>query len=382
MKTIQGIGLAAGLAALTMTATTASADQLRFAIGHPPASFLVKAGETMAKTMAAETGDAVTIKVFPMSLLSMAETSGGLRDGLADIGTVMSTYFPAEFPHTNLLLEASMMLSTLPEDPTGVEAQAYSAAMAEYILTKCPECNAEFAKQNQVYTAAAGTPGYALNCTKPVVTMDDLKGARLRIGGANWAGWSEAVGAAPVTMSGNEMLEALSQGVLDCIILSVPDVQNFGMGESVKHITMGAPGGVYVASMAQVNRDTWQDLSPEARTALLKAAALGSAEASLAYENNQADILEKVKAKGVQVHQADPAVVEATRSFVDGYLNAMPAAYQQRYGVTRGEEMLSDFRETLIKWVGLARTAKTREDLARLYWDEIYSKVDVNTHGM
>lgn len=382
MKTIQGIGLAAGLAALTMTATTASADQLRFAIGHPPASFLVKAGETMAKTMAAETGDAVTIKVFPMSLLSMAETSGGLRDGLADIGTVMSTYFPAEFPHTNLLLEASMMLSTLPEDPTGVEAQAYSAAMAEYILTKCPECNAEFAKQNQVYTAAAGTPGYALNCTKPVVTMDDLKGARLRIGGANWAGWSEAVGAAPVTMSGNEMLEALSQGVLDCIILSVPDVQNFGMGELVKHITMGAPGGVYVASMAQVNRDAWQDLSPEARTALLKAAALGSAEASLAYENNQADILEKVKAKGVQVHQADPAVVEATRSFVDGYLKAMPAAYQQRYGVTRGEEMLSDFRETLIKWVGLARTAKTREDLARLYWDEIYSKVDVNTHGM
>ncbi|WP_372088223.1 C4-dicarboxylate TRAP transporter substrate-binding protein (plasmid) [Tistrella mobilis] len=382
MKKIQGIGLAAGLAALTMTATTASADQLRFAIGHPPASFLVKAGETMAKTMAAETGDAVTIKVFPMSLLSMAETSGGLRDGLADIGTVMSTYFPAEFPHTNLLLEASMMLSTLPEDPTGVEAQAYSAAMAEYILTKCPECNAEFAKQNQVYTAAAGTPGYALNCTKPVVTMDDLKGARLRIGGANWAGWSEAVGAAPVTMSGNEMLEALSQGVLDCIILSVPDVQNFGMGESVKHITMGAPGGVYVASMAQVNRDAWQDLSPEARTALLKAAALGSAEASLAYENNQADILEKVKAKGVQVHQADPAVVEATRSFVEGYLKAMPATYQQRYGVTRGEEILTDFRTILIKWVGLARTAKTREDLARLYWDEIYSKVDVNTHGM
>ncbi|MAM72909.1 C4-dicarboxylate TRAP transporter substrate-binding protein [uncultured Tistrella sp.] len=382
MTTIQGIGLAAGLAALTMTATTASADQLRFAIGHPPASFLVKAGETMAKTMAAETGDAVTIKVFPMSLLSMAETSGGLRDGLADIGTVMSTYFPAEFPHTNLLLEASMMLSTLPEDPTGVEAQAYSAAMAEYILTKCPECNAEFAKQNQVYTAAAGTPGYALNCTKPVVTMDDLKGARLRIGGANWAGWSEAVGAAPVTMSGNEMLEALSQGVLDCIILSVPDVQNFGMGESVKHITMGAPGGVYVASMAQVNRDAWQDLSPEARTALLKAAALGSAEASLAYENNQADILEKVKAKGVQVHQADPAVVEATRSFVEGYLKAMPATYQQRYGVTRGEEILTDFRTILIKWVGLARTAKTREDLARLYWDEIYSKVDVNTHGM
>ena len=73
-----------------------------------------------------------------------------------------------------------------------------------------------------------------------------------------------------------------------------------------------------------------------------------------------------MKAKGVQVHQADPAVVEATRSFVEGYLKAMPATYQQRYGVTRGEEILTDFRTILIKWVGLARTAKTREDLARL----------------
>ena len=47
---------------------------------------------------------------------------------------------------------------------------AYSAAMAEFILTACPECNAEFAAENQVYTGAVGTPGYALNCTWPMVT--------------------------------------------------------------------------------------------------------------------------------------------------------------------------------------------------------------------
>jgi TRAP-type C4-dicarboxylate transport system substrate-binding protein len=110
-------------------------------------------------------------------------------------------------------------------------------------------------------------PAHALNCTKPVVTEADLQVARLRIGGANRAGWSQAMGATPVTMSGNEMLEALAQGVLDCSILSVPDVQNFGMGASVKHITPGEPGGVCVASQTNMNKDTWTSLSDPERGA-------------------------------------------------------------------------------------------------------------------
>ena len=371
---------ALGGAALLALSTAADARELTFAIGHPPGSYLIAGGEAFAETVAAETGGSLTAKVFPMSLLSMAETSPGLREGLADLGTVMSTYFTAEFPHTNMILDASMMLGGMGPEAADVAGLAYSAAMAEFVMTKCPECNAEFAAENQVYTGAAGTPGYALNCTKPVVTMEDLAGARLRIGGANWARWSGAVGATPVTMSGNEMLEALAQGVLDCIILSVPDVQNFGMGASVKHITLGAPGGVYVASLTNMNRDTWLDLTTDERSAVMKGAARAAAVSSWAYQAGQADVLSKVAATGVTVHQADPAVIAKTAEFAATDRAALVGLYADR-GVTRGEEMLGDFQALLEKWVGLTQGVADADALADLYWSELYSKVDVAAHG-
>ena len=371
---------ALGGAALLALSTTADARELTFAIGHPPGSYLITGGEAFAETVAAETGGSLTAKVFPMSLLSMAETSAGLREGLADMGTVMSTYFTAEFPHTNMILDASMMLGGMGPEAADVAGLAYAAAMAEFVMTKCPECNAEFAAENQVYTGAAGTPGYALNCTKPVVTMEDLAGARLRIGGANWARWSGAVGATPVTMSGNEMLEALAQGVLDCIILSVPDVQNFGMGASVKHITLGAPGGVYVASLTNMNRDTWLELSADERSAVMKGAARAAAVSSWAYQAGQEDVLAKVAATGVTVHQADPAVIAKTAEFAATDRAALVGLYAEK-GVTRGEEMLTDFQALLEKWVGLTQGVADADALADLYWTELYSKVDVATHG-
>lgn len=370
-----------GSVAALMLGTVSQARELTFAIGHPPGSYLIQGGEDFAETISKETDGSLTAKVFAMSLLNMAETSAGLREGLADIGTVMSTYFTAEYPSTNLILDASMMLNTMGEDARGLEGPAYAAAMAEFILTKCPECNDEFSAQNQVYTGGAGTPSYALNCTKPVVSMEDLQGARLRIGGANWARWSQYVGATPVTMSGNEMLEALAQGVLDCIVLAVPDVQNFGMGESVKHITLGAPGGVYVASIANINKDTWAELSENDRRAVMKGVSRAAATATWAYQQGEADVLEKVKAAGVQVHQADDAVLAASSAFVEEDLKAMTEAAKAK-GISRAGEMLDDFKALLEKWVGLTKGVSDADALADIYWNELYSKVDVAKHGL
>lgn len=383
MKLINILKGAAIFGAFTITATTqVNAEELRYAIGHPPSSLLITAGNEYAKVLEAETNGELTVKVYPLSLLSLAETSGGLRDGIADIGALMTPYFPAEYPHTNLIMEASMMLSTFGESAVGHEGVAYSAAMAELIFTKCPECNAEFDAQNQVFTGAGGTPGYALNCTKPIVTLDDFSGARLRIGGANWARWTEAMGATPITLSGNEMLEGLTQGIIDCLLLSIPDVQNFGMGESVTDVTLGAPGGVFVAAFANISKDTWTRVTVEQRTAMLKASSRAAAMITSSYQIGQADILKNFKTSGVTIHQAGPAVLAKTAEFAKVDLAAMPAAYKDKFGIERGEELLTDLNGLVAKWVELVQNAETLDDVADLYWSEIYSKVDVTVHGM
>jgi len=373
------IGLALG--ASLLLAAPAAADQLRYAIGHPPSSYLITGGEAFAETMATETDGDVTVKVFPLSLLSMAETSGGLREGIADIGAVMSSYFPSDFPHTNLIMENSMVLQTLGDKVEGREGLIFTAAMTDYILNHCPECIEEFAAQNQVFTGGAGTPGYALNCTVPIETKADLEGKRLRIGGANWARWSDAIGAAPVTMSGNEMLEALSQGVLDCIILSVPDVYNFGMGGAITDITVDVPGGVYVASVSNMNRDSWQSLSEEQKAAALRAAAAGSAKSLILYQQGEEKVLADVQAKGVKVHQPSADLVEATAAFAAQDPETLVAYYADTHGVTRGTEMVEELQGVVEKWSGLIPAGMTEQQLADLLWQEIYSKVDLSTYG-
>ncbi|EAQ04682.1 TRAP-T family transporter, DctP (periplasmic binding) subunit [Pseudooceanicola batsensis HTCC2597] len=384
MTQLKGLTTAVSAAALCtgLLAGATQARELSFAIGHPPVSYLVKGGERASEEFNEATGGDMTLKVYPMSLLSMAETMGGLREGLADVGTVMTPYFPAEFPHTNLIIESSMILETLGEGATEVQGPAFAAAVSEFVFTKCPECVEEFAAQNQVFTGGAGTPQYVLNCTKPVATMEDLQGARLRIGGANWARWSEAIGAAPITMSGNEMLEALNQGVLDCIILSTPDIYNFGMGDSVTHITKGAPGGAYFASMSNMNISSWNELSEEQRTDFLKAMAHGSAWTSQRYQEGAAEVEAAARENGVEIMQADDAVVEATQEFIAEDRASTVAYFQEEYGVERGEEMLDDFTALLEKWVGLIGEADPEQGYGDLYWEEIFSKVDVSQYGV
>lgn len=376
------IAIAASAAALTGATQLSQARELSFAIGHPPVSDLVKSAEKAAKQFNDETSGEVTIKVYPLSLLSMAETSGGLREGLADIGTVMTPYFADEFPHTNLIVESSMMLNKLGEDVPALQAGAFAGAVNEFIMTRCPECIEEFAAQNQVFTGGAGTPPYLLNCTKPIVTLEDLQGARLRIGGSNWARWSEAVGASPITMSGNEMLEALSQGVLDCIILSTSDIYNFGMGGAVTHITRGAPGGAYFASLSNMNQNTWNELTPEQRTAFLRAMSYASAEASFNYQKSALAVERNAAEEGVVIQDAAQEVVQATVDFVAQDRSFLIEQFSKKYGVKRGGAMLDEFETILGEWVDRIRQAETADDYQQLFWDNVYAKIDVNEYGV
>lgn len=369
-----------GILAATCLVAPADGGELSFAIGHPPQSYVVLGGNAFADALKRETNGAVTARVFSMSLLSMMETSSGLREGLADVGTVMNPYHAAEYPHVNLIHDASMVLEGFTGLTRNLQGVAYAGAMAEFVLMRCPECNAEFARQNQVYTGAAATTPYTLNCTRPIRTLDDFRGARLRIGGSNWARWAAALNATPVTLSGDEMLEALSQGILDCILLDIPDVKNFGLSGTLSHITTDVPGGVFVVAFANVNRDVWHGLSSAQRVAFMKSVAHGTAVTNWAFRQGEVEALSQANAGGRAVHNAAAEVRAATTRFIRSDLDNLAGIYAAR-GVIRGTEMLDEFFTLLGKWAALVSNVASQEDLERIYWTEIYSKVNVDRHG-
>lgn len=322
------------------------------------------------------------VRVFPMSLLNFAETSGGLRDGMADIGFVLTSYFPAEFPHSNVVVESSMLLSLLDDKVRGKEGMVFMGALSEFTFFHCPECNQEFANQNQVYTGSTGGSSYGLVCSQPVETAADLRGMRLRVGAANWSRWTEAVGASPVTMSGNEMYEALSQGVVGCIVLAAPEIHNFGLADVVTDINMDVPGGPMPIAGTNINVNTWRSLTPDQRTIMMRAASVFSAGVPWIYHQQEDRILAEAEERGVKIHHADADLIKKTDSFIEKDADFIATDYKERYNVSRGEEMITTFRGLLEKWAGLVQNVDSEQQLVDLYWNEVFSKVDVSRHGL
>lgn len=376
--------LAATLLAGTLASVTAQAQTLRYALGYPPGSDSAKAAENYAEKVKEFSNNTLTVRVYPLSLLNFAETSAGLRDGMTDIGYLLSPYFPSEYPHTNLLAEAAMQTQLLDESVQGKEGPAYIGALLEYILFHCDNCNAEFANQNQVFTGIGSSSNYLLNCREPVTTVAQLEGKRLRAAGSQWSRWATSFGATPVTLSGNEAMEALSQGVVDCVIISAPDLENLGIIEATRHITTDMPGGIFAgAPVTNVNRDAWRKLTNDQRRAMLHAAAYMSAEVPYVYHEREADVLRRaVSEKGITLHRASQDLADATREFVLKDMDVIAQYYKERHNVANGAEMLAEFRTILEKWVDLVQDVDSKEALAELYWTEVLSKVDPAKHGM
>lgn len=362
----------------------AHATTLRYATGYPPGSLPAVAAENYAKAVEKYSSGDLKLRVFALSLLNASETSDGIRDGIADGGYLLTVYFPAMYPHTNLVNESSMQLLLFDEDElNGKGALAYEGAMTEFTFFNCPECLEEYEKQKQVYTANAASSSYGLLCNKPVSNQEQLKGKRLRVAGSHWSRWSEHFGATSMSLTINDTLEALHQGVIDCTIASAPELINLGLIEAVSDITMSVPGGVYAgANAGSFNIDVWRKLDEKQRQAILRAGARFTAETPWSYLQLEKEALEKTEEKGATLHQASPELMEASREFIKQDLNTIIDYYAKNHGVERGEEMLDIFRGLLKKWVGLVQDVDSLDELETLYWNEVFSKVDVSSYGM
>lgn len=381
MRTFRNL-LGATLMSTVLFASGAGHAQttLRYAVGFPSGA-APEAARVYADAVSKYTNNTVKLRVYDMSLLNLAEMSSGLQQGLTDIGYVLTPYSPAEYPHTNLGSELSMLLA-LQNDPSGKAGMAFGGAFAEFIFNHCGECNADFARQNQVFTGTGGSSPYVLLCTKPMRTVEDLAGSRLRAGGAAWARWARQMGATPVSMPGNEIFEAMKQKVVECALLSAPELSGLNLKEVTTDITPEVPGGTFSGSTTNVNRDVWRKLTPEQRRGLLRAGTVMGAETTYRYFTYAKRDVQQAQAKGTKVHPASPELIKASRAAIEADLPNVGALYAKQHGVKRAAELIEAMRPLVTKWSKLVEPVNSAQELADLYWNEVYSKVDVNTHGL
>lgn len=365
--------------AVGMGGQAATADTLNAALGVGTKHSAYIAYESFANYVA-ENSD-LDIKVFSMSLLSLKETPPGIRDGLADLGFVTTGYFPAEYSETNLAANLSMFSTA--GRKVGSPGVAMAGAMTEYVFG-CPDCLAEYKQQGQVYLGSVASAPYNVLCTKPIKTLADLDGSKIRSSGGNYTRWAEYMGAIAVSLPAKDQYEGLSQGLIDCTMAPASDLTNQSLGDVVDYATLGVPGGVFAgAATSNFNIGVWQGLTREQRQVILRGAARMQAEMTIGLQMVSMKDVDAAPDMGVEIVAPADDLLAATDAFVQADKATIEQQFTDSYGVESAQTKIDEVSALVEKWKGLtADIADDQEALTRVFWDEIFSKIDPDAYAL
>ncbi|MCH9675151.1 MAG: C4-dicarboxylate TRAP transporter substrate-binding protein [Gammaproteobacteria bacterium] len=373
MTRLTKLALAAIFAANTFAAAPLAAKDFTFAIGLPPIHTWSKHFTYVDENIEARSNGALSSEVFYGSLLNLKQSLTGLRDGIADSALVVPGYHPAELPQTNLIVDLAML---------GQNAIVLSAAVSEYMFS-CAECLAESEANGSVFVAMTANAPYMLQTTEPMITLDSLKGKKIRSFSA-FGRWVEYMGGIKMSLSANDIYDALSRGTLDANLHPATELYNLNFKDVAKYITR-LPLGTYNGNQFNFNTKTWRGLTTEQRRLLLDMYAEGAALTTVQFQTFNDEILNtKAAADGIKVLEPSPELVAATQKFIAEDMANMDAMAKKNYSINDAPARIERFRGLVEKWRGLLKTIDTSDVAAvtALYKKEIWDKVNAATHGM
>lgn len=261
-------------------------------------------------------------------------TFDGVRDGVMDVSYVTASYTPARHPLP--------LLAELPG--SGGTAEINSVAFSRIHwkhLHKAGEYKG--VKLLGVFTHG---PGQMFLVKKPVNSVADIAGMKIRSGGGISEASAKALGASPLVKPAPESYEILASGVADGTFFPSESIRSFNLDKVVKHATI-FPGGFYSSAFGFfMNEDKWNKLSNQDQDAINSVSGEALARlAGKAWDAADKGGMEALKAAGVNIQQASPAFIADVRSRTEPLANNWIQAANAK-GLD-GAKVLAEFREEL-----------------------------------
>lgn len=199
------------------------------------------------------TNGAVTIETYFSSTLTNArDTWDSITKGIADMGWVSLPHYPGRVPLMDV-----MGVPGLPY-PTGADR---GGAMWQ-IYEKFPEMQDEFKKGGLRPLIFFSTDPYSLlTVKKPVTSLDDVKGLKIRTLGGPATTQMKMLGAVPILQAMPDVYISLQKGVLDGISTSAEAIVTWRFFEVSDHLTTAPfPGSFLTIPVAEKK---WQTFPAE-----------------------------------------------------------------------------------------------------------------------
>jgi len=281
------------------------------------------------------TNGRVKFTMLPKHPSAPPGTFDAVRDGLVDLSFVTASYTPARH-----------IMTLMPELPgSGDTALANSVAYSR-IYWKHFHKVGEYkgVKLLGVFTHGPGQ----MFTKKPVRSIADVQGLKIRTGGGIAEKVAKALGASAFVKPAPESYELLSSGVADGVFFPLESVVSFKLDTVLEQATL-FPGGMYSSAFGFfMNEDKWNKLPKQDQEALDKIAGEHIARlAGASWDEADRKGMEALKKSGVKIVNANSEFVAEVKKrsapIVDEWVQAASAK-----GVDAAK-VLAEFRDELKK---------------------------------
>ncbi|MBK20155.1 MAG: C4-dicarboxylate ABC transporter substrate-binding protein [Rhodospirillaceae bacterium] len=239
------------------------------------------------KKVASMSAGTLSIKIFPGGKLGKGPRAQFKRavDGIADISWGLQGYTSKIFKRTAMV--------ELPGVASNSNELVKKMWNAHKLLA--PEY-----KKVKLLAMWVGEAPIFMSRKKPIRTLADLKGMKIRTPSANQSRWLKALGATPVSMPITQVYRALETGRVDALLVPPSVIKSFKIGEVAKHYTTGLAAAFGRSPFFLVmNKKAWAGLSDSQKILITNTTgAKWSAKATAIYMKAGAKGLDSVRNTG------------------------------------------------------------------------------------
>jgi TRAP-type C4-dicarboxylate transport system substrate-binding protein len=230
-----------------------------------------------------QSGGTLKIKLFPSMQLGgkPPELFRQTVQGISDMCFTLPGYTSNDFPR--------MALTELPGlSKTGEQGTRNLWAVLDKYLA--PEL-----KGTKMLMLWNNDEAALMSKSKPIRTLEDMKGMKIRTPSAAQSSQLEALGAVPIDMPANQIYNSLDRGVVDAAMIPISGAIDFKLIEVARYFTLNAPLG-RSPFMVAMNQARYDKLSPEQKKAIDATTGLDlSLKGTEVYESRGRMAVEQIK---------------------------------------------------------------------------------------
>jgi TRAP-type C4-dicarboxylate transport system substrate-binding protein len=281
------------------------------------------------------TNGRVKFTMLPKHPSAPPGTFDAVRDGLVDLSYVTASYTPARH-----------ILPLMPELPGAGETSLVNSIAYSRIHWKYFHRVGEYkgVKLLGVFTHGPGQ----MFTKRPVATIADVQGLKIRTGGGVAEAVAKALGASAFVKPAPESYELLKSGVADGVFFPMESIISFKLDTVLEQATL-FPGGMYSSAFGFfMNEDKWNKLPKQDQEAIEKIAGEHIARlAGKSWDDADQKGLDALKKSGVKIVNASPELVAEVKKrsapIIEDWIKQASAK-----GVDAAK-ILTEFREELKK---------------------------------